>query len=64
MESRCGKALAEAVRAIEDEKTRQEAVADIVKRWKAKGWWDARLGGSAKQAKAIYDELLGQGPVA
>jgi CRISPR-associated protein Cmr6 len=53
-----GKTLAEAVRAIEDEQTRREAVADIVNRWKEKGWWDKTLGGSAKQAKAIYDELL------
>ncbi|MEX5214296.1 MAG: RAMP superfamily CRISPR-associated protein [Nitrospiraceae bacterium] len=59
-----GKTLAEAVRAMEDEKVRQEALTDIRDRWKAKGWWDARLSGSAKQAKAIYDELLGQGPVA
>jgi CRISPR-associated protein Csm5 len=56
------KALAEAVRAIEDEKTRREAVADIVSRWKEKGWWDKPSGGAAKQAKAIYDELLSNGP--
>jgi CRISPR-associated protein Cmr6 len=53
-----GKTLAEAVRAIEDEQTRREAVADIVARWQDKGWWDQTLRGSAKQAKAIYDELL------
>jgi CRISPR-associated protein Csm5 len=55
-----GTALAEAVRAIEDPALRAQAVGDIVARWKGKGWWDARLGGSAKQAKAIYDELLRQ----
>jgi CRISPR-associated protein Cmr6 len=55
-----GKALAEAVKAIDDEKTRQAALADIVARWKAKGWWDSKVSGSAKQAKAIYDDLLRQ----
>lgn len=59
-----GKALAEAVKAIEDEQTKQAALADIVVRWKEKGWWDSKVSGSAKQAKAIYDDLLGQGPVA
>jgi CRISPR-associated protein Csm5 len=59
-----GKALAEAVKAIEDEKTKQAALADIVARWKEKGLWDSKLSGSAKQAKAIYDELLGQGSAA
>lgn len=53
-----GKALAEAVRTIEDEQIRRAALADIVNRWKAKGWWDATTGGAAKKAKAIYDELL------
>ena len=57
-----GKALAEAVRAIPDEQTRNNAVADIVNRWKEKGWWDKTSGGSAKQAKAVYDELLTQPP--
>jgi hypothetical protein len=41
-----------------------QALADIVARWKVKGWWDRPSGGSAKQAKAIYDELLGQGRAA
>jgi acyl-CoA-binding protein len=59
-----GKALAEAVNAIGDERTKQAALADIVGRWKAKGWWDSKVSGSAKQAKAIYDELLGRGPAA
>ncbi len=54
-----GKALAEAVRALEDETIRRDALADIVARWKAKGWWDGKVGGAAKHAKAIYDELLG-----
>jgi CRISPR-associated protein Csm5 len=52
-----GKALAEAVRAIEDQTLRDQALADIVARWQERGWWDARLSGSAKQAKAIYEEL-------
>jgi hypothetical protein len=59
-----GTALAEAVKAIEDEQTKQAALADIIVRWKEKGWWDSKVSGSAKQAKAIYDDLLGQGPVA
>jgi hypothetical protein len=42
----------------------QAALADIVNRWKAKGWWDKPSGSSAKQAKSIYDELLGRGPAA
>ena len=53
-----GPALAEAVRAIEDQALRAEAVADIVARWKEKGWWDHTSGGAAKKAKAIYEELL------
>ena len=52
-----GTKLAEAVRAIEDPTLRAQALADIVARWQERGWWDARLSGSAKQAKAIYEEL-------
>ncbi|CAI4030048.1 Type III-B CRISPR module RAMP protein Cmr6 [Nitrospira tepida] len=59
-----GKTLAEAVKAIDDETTRREALADIVHRWKEKGWWASKVSGSAKQAKAIYEELLGKGPAA
>lgn len=53
-----GSALAEAVRGIEDATLRTQALADIVARWKEKGWWDHTTGGSAKKAKAIYEELL------
>lgn len=53
-----GPALAEDARAIEDPALRAQALADIVARWKAKGWWEGHLGGAAKKAKAIYDELL------
>lgn len=53
-----GTVLAEAVRAIEDPALRTQALADIVARWQAKGWWGASLSGAAKKAKAIYDELL------
>lgn len=35
-----------------------QALADIVARWKAKGWWAQTTGGAAKKAKAIYEELL------
>ncbi|MCP9456148.1 MAG: RAMP superfamily CRISPR-associated protein [Nitrospira sp.] len=59
-----GTALAEAVRAIEDPTVRADALADIVARWKEKGWWDQTTGGAAKKAKAIYEELLGQAPIA
>jgi hypothetical protein len=55
-----GTALAEAVKALADEQMRQAALADIVARWKAKGWWDHPTGGATKKAKAIYEELLGQ----
>ncbi|MCP9465235.1 MAG: RAMP superfamily CRISPR-associated protein [Nitrospira sp.] len=53
-----GSALAEAVRGIEDATLRAQALADIVARWKEKGWWDNTTGGAAKKAKAIYEELL------
>ncbi len=53
-----GTALAQAVQAIEDQALRAQALADIVARWKEKGWWEGKLGSSAKQAKAIYDEML------
>jgi hypothetical protein len=53
-----GPALAGAVRAIDDPTLRREALADIIARWKEKGWWEGHLGGAAKKAKAIYDELL------
>ncbi|MCP9448344.1 MAG: hypothetical protein NNA22_12355, partial [Nitrospira sp.] len=59
-----GTALAEAVRAIEDPTVRADALADIVARWKEKGWWDQTSGGAAKKAKAMYEELLGQAPIA
>lgn len=59
-----GTALAEAVQAIEDPSLRAQALADIVHRWKEKGWWASKLSGSAKQAKVIYEELLGKGPAA
>ncbi|WP_447974759.1 RAMP superfamily CRISPR-associated protein [Nitrospira sp. Kam-Ns4a] len=55
-----GPALAEAVRAIDDPVLRAQAVADIKARWQEKGWWEGHLGGAAKKAKAIYDELLGR----
>jgi hypothetical protein len=57
-------ALAKAVKAIEDEQTKQAALADIVVRWQEKGSWDSKVSGSTKQAKANFDTLLGQGPVA
>jgi hypothetical protein len=53
-----GPALAEAVRAIDDSTLRAQALADIVARWKEKGWWEQTTGGAAKKAKAMYDELL------
>ncbi len=53
-----GSALAEAVRGIEDAALRARALADVVARWKEKGWWDQTTGGAAKKAKAIYEELL------
>lgn len=53
-----GAKLAEVVRAIEDSALRAQALADIVVRWKDKGWWERPSGGAAKKAKAIYDELL------
>lgn len=59
-----GAALAEAVRAIEDQTVRAEALADIVARWKERRWWGQTTGGAAKKAKAIYDDLLSQGPTA
>ncbi len=55
-----GPGLAEAVRAIEDPTLRAQAVADIVARWKEKGWWDHATGGATKKAKAIYDDLLNE----
>lgn len=51
-------ALAKAVQALDDGALRAQALADIVARWKAKGWWEGALGSSAKQAKAVYEELL------
>jgi hypothetical protein len=27
---------------------RGQALADIIARWKAKGWWDSKVSGSAK----------------
>lgn len=53
-----GKALAESVRTIEDAALRAAAVQDIMQRWKERNWWEAPSGKSAKEAKAIYDELL------
>ncbi len=57
-----GSALAEAVRGIEDATLRAQALADVVARWQEKGWWDNTTGGSAKKAKAIYEELLKASP--
>jgi CRISPR-associated protein Csm5 len=53
-----GPALAEAARVIEDPVLRAQTLADIVARWKEKGWWERTTGGQAKKAKAIYDEML------
>ncbi|CUQ66012.1 hypothetical protein [Candidatus Nitrospira inopinata] len=46
------------MQAIEDATLRAQALADIVARWKEKGWWDNTTGGAAKKAKAIYETLL------
>lgn len=49
-----GKALAEAWRDIDDAKLRADALADIRRRWQAKGWWDNPPGKASRQAKEIY----------
>lgn len=54
------KKLAEAWNSIEDPKLKEEAFADIRKRWEDKGWWkNTPSGRSTKSAKEIYDAYRG-----
>ncbi|HXF91731.1 MAG TPA: hypothetical protein VNK46_03150 [Nitrospiraceae bacterium] len=52
------------MQAIEDPAVRAQALADVVARWKEKGRWEQTTGGAAKKAKAIYEQLISQGPTA
>lgn len=51
-----GKALAEAWQQLPNSHEKQEALADIKRRWQAENWWEEPNGKAAKQAKTIYDQ--------